>query len=100
MGQGRITYIGTWMDERGMAEAAKWMTSISDVKPAFGPVPQGVEVDPRYGADHTVFILVNVSHATQSIPLPNEMEDVLNGGTVHSFVLPNYGVAVLSESNR
>jgi beta-galactosidase len=100
VGKGRITYIGAWMDEQGMAEAARWMTSISNVKPAFGPVPKGVEVSPRYGGDHTVFVLVNVSQAPQSIPLPTKMEDVLNGGTVDSVTLPNYGVAVLSESNQ
>jgi hypothetical protein len=76
-----------------------WMTSISGVKPAFGYVPKGVEVSARYGADHTGFILVNVSHKTQSITLPNEMEDVLNGRIVRSVVLPNVGVAVLSETN-
>ena len=100
VGKGRITYIGSWMDEQGMAQAAAWMTSISNVQPAFGPVPRGVEVNPRYGGDHTVFVLVNVSQATQSIPLPTKMEDVLNGGTVQSVTLPNYGVAVLSESNQ
>jgi beta-galactosidase len=104
VGKGRITYIGAWMDEQGMAEAARWMTSISNVKPAFGPVPNGVEVGPRYGGDHTgdhtVFVLVNVSQATQSIPLPTKMEDVLNGGTVDAVTLPNYGVAVLSQPNQ
>jgi beta-galactosidase len=100
VGKGQITYIGAWLDEQGMAEAAKWMTSISNVKPAFGPVPKGVEVDPRFGDDHTVFILVNVSQATQTISLPTKMEDVLNGGTVQSVTLPNYGVAVLSEPNQ
>jgi beta-galactosidase len=100
VGKGRITYIGAWMDDVGMANAAAWMASISHVQPAFGPVPKGVEVDPRYGKDHTVFILVNVSKATQTVPLPAKMQDVLNGGPVHSVTLPNYGVAVLSESNK
>jgi beta-galactosidase len=100
VGKGRITYIGAWMDEAGMANAAAWMTSVSNVKPAFGPVPKGVEVDPRYGKDHTVFILVNLSKATQTIPLPSAMQDVLNGGTTQSVTLPNYGVAVLSEPNK
>lgn len=100
VGKGQITYIGAWLNEQGMAEGAKWMTLISNVKPAFGPVPKGVEVDPRFGDNHTVFILVNVSQATQTISLPTKMEDVLNGGTVQSVTLPNYGVAVLSEPNQ
>ncbi len=100
VGKGRITYIGAWMDDAGMEKAAAWMTSISHVKPAFGPVPKGVEVDPRYGKDHTIFILVNVSTASQTIALPAKMQDVLNGGTTQSVTLPNYGVAVLSESKK
>jgi beta-galactosidase len=100
VGKGRITYIGAWLDDVGMANAAAWMTSISHVQPAFGPVPKGVEVDPRYGKDHTVFILVNVSKATQTIPLPTKMNDVLDGGTTQSVILPAYGVAVLSGANK
>ncbi len=100
VGKGRITYIGAWMDDAGMANAATWMTNVSHVKPAFGPVPKGVEVDPRYGKDHTVFILVNISKTSQTIALPAKMQDVLHGGTTQSVTLPNYGVAVLSESNK
>ncbi|HUZ05071.1 MAG TPA: Beta-galactosidase C-terminal domain, partial [Acidobacteriaceae bacterium] len=100
VGKGRITYIGEWMDEAGMEKAAAWMTSISHVTPAFGPVPKGVEVDPRYGQDHTVFVLVNLSHTTQTIALPAKMQDVLHATTTRSVTLPNYGVAVLSESKQ
>ncbi len=100
VGKGRITYISAWMDEAGMEKAATWMTSISHVTPAFGPVPNGVEVDPRYGKNHTVFILVNLSHATQTIALPAKMQDVLNTTTTRSVTLPNYGVAVLSEAKQ
>ncbi len=100
VGKGRITYIGAWMDEAAMEKAAAWMTSISHVTPAFGPVPKGVEVDPRYGKDHTVFVLVNLSHATQTITLPAKMQDVLHATTTRSVTLPNYGVAVLSESRK
>ncbi|MGB8473383.1 MAG: beta-galactosidase [Candidatus Acidiferrum sp.] len=95
VGKGRITYIGAWLDDAGMAAAAKWMTDISGVKPAFGPVPDGVEVYPRYGARGTVFILVNFSKTEQSVSLPTTMNDVLEGGTKQSVTLPVYGVAVL-----
>ena len=74
-----------------------WM---SGVTPAFGPVPEGVEVDPRYGKDHTVFILVNLAKGTQIVPLPRSMQDVLHGGSVQSVNLPRYGVAVLSEAKK
>ena len=100
IGKGSITYVGVWMDDAGMAKLAQWMTNMSGVTPAFGPVPEGVEVDPRYGKDHTVFILVNLAKGTQIVPLPRSMQDVLNGGSVQSVNLPRYGVAVLSEAKK
>ncbi len=100
VGKGRITYIGAWMDDAGMAKAAEWMTTISHVTPAFGPVPKGVEVNARYGKDHTVFILVNLSGATQTLALPRRMRDVLHGESTNSVELANYGVAVLSTPTK
>ena len=100
VGKGRITYVGIWPDDHLMAAAAKWMAEVSGVKPALGPVPAGVEVDPRYAPDHTVYILVNFSQAEQTVSLPAEMEDVLNGGRKSSVSLPVYGVAVLAEQSR
>jgi beta-galactosidase len=94
-GKGRITYIGAWMDDTGMANAAKWMTDVSGVTPAFGLVPDGVEVSVRYGPRGPVFILINFSRTEQSITLPSEFEDVLVGGTPQALTLPIYGVAVL-----
>jgi beta-galactosidase len=100
VGKGRITYIGAWLDEAGMTAAAKWMTNISGVKPAMGPVPDGVEVYPRYGERGTVFILVNLTKMEQSFSLPSEMNDVLQGGTKNSVTLPIYGVAVLQAPRK
>jgi beta-galactosidase len=99
VGKGRITYIGAWLDPKTMAQAAKWMTTDSDVKPAFGPVPAGVEVSGRYGVHKTVFILINLSGAPQTIGLPSTMEDLLEGGTKQSVKLDKYGVAVLSAAH-
>ena len=98
VGNGRITYIGAWLDDAGMASAAKWMIAVSGVKPALGPVPDGVEVYPRYGDRGAVYILVNLSKAPQKISLPSQMQDVLEGGAKQSVTLPVYGVAVLSSS--
>jgi len=100
VGKGRITYIGAWMDDIGMANAAKWMAEVSGVKQAFGPVPEGVEVSARYGARGTVFILINFSKTEQSVPLSAEMADVLSGGPKTSVTLPVYGVAVLESVSR
>ena len=100
VGKGRITCIGAWLDDPGMVSAAKWMTAISGVKPAFGLVPDGVEVYPRYGEHTTVYILVNFSKSKQTVALSSQMEDVLEGGTKASVTLPLYGVAVLERSNH
>ena len=97
VGKGRITYIGAWMDD-SMNAAAKWMAEVSGVKPALGAVPDGVEVYPRYGVNGTVYILVNLSRAEQTVSLPSAMNDVLEGGSKHSIKLPVYGVAVLSQA--
>ena len=99
VGNGRITYIGAWLDPKTMAQAAKWMTDTSGVKRAFGPVPDGVEVSPRYGTHKTVFVLINFSAATQTIALPSTMEDVLEGGSKQSVTLDHYGVAVLAAAH-
>ncbi len=96
VGKGRITYIGAWLDPKTMAAAAKWMTETSGVKPAFGVVPAGVEVSPRYGPHSVVYVLINFSGAQQTIKLPSEMTDVLEGGSKRSVSLAQYGVAVLS----
>ena len=100
VGKGRITYIGAWMDEAAMSAAAKWMADISGVKLALGKVPDGVEVYPRYSERGTVYILVNLSKAAQTVSLPSVMNDVLEGGSKSSVSLPVYGVAVLSATTR
>ncbi len=97
VGNGRITYIGAWLDPKTMAEAAKWMTNSSGIKPAFGPVPAGVEASARYGPQGTVFVLINFSGAPQTISFPHEMTDVLEGGSERSVNLAKYSVAVLSS---
>jgi beta-galactosidase len=100
VGKGRITYIGAWLDDAGMSAAAKWMIDVSGVKPAMGPVPDGVEVYPRYSERGAVYILVNLSKLPQKISLPSQMEDVLEGGPKQSVTLPVYGVAVLDAADR
>jgi len=100
VGKGRITYIGVWLDDPGMSAAARWMTDISAVIPALGPVPDGIEVNRRTGEHGTVFILVNFARTEQSTLLPSEMTDVLDGGPKQIIVLPPYGVAVLQSSHR
>jgi len=98
VGKGRITYLGAWLDKKTMTEAANWMADVSNVNPALGPVPEGVEVYPRYGAKGAVYILVNFSKPPHTVKLPATMQDVLSGGSTQSVALPYYGVAVLASA--
>jgi beta-galactosidase len=100
VGKGSITYVGVWMDEAGMAKLADWMTQMSGVTPAIANVPADIEVDPRYGKDHTVFVLINWASTPQTVTLPATMQNILDGGSVQSVTLPQYGVAVLSEEKK
>src|SRR2546427_10912003 len=77
-----------------MKPADKRMTDVSGVKPALGPGRYGVEVYPRSSDANRVFILVNLSKGEQTVSLPSQMQDVLEGGTKNSVILPIYGVAV------
>jgi beta-galactosidase len=98
VGKGRITYIGAWLDSKTMTKAAAWMTDVSGVKAALGPMPDGVEVYPRYGDRGAVYVLVNFSKAAQNVKLPAKMQDVLNGGTTQAVTLPYLGVAVVAAA--
>jgi beta-galactosidase len=102
LGKGRITYIGAWFDDAGMAAAAEWMSETSGIKPALGPVPGSIEVYPRYGKkdgkNKIVYVLVSFAKGEETITLPAPMEDVLAGGTKRSVTLPRFGVAVLSAT--
>jgi beta-galactosidase len=95
VGKGRITYIGAWMDDTALLNAAKWMTETSSISAAFGPVPEGVDVYPREGAGKKVFILVNFAKTPQTVTLPSTMHSVLDDKDVSSLSLDRYGVAIL-----
>jgi beta-galactosidase len=84
-----------WLDDAGMTAAARWMTKVSGVNPALGPVPVGVEVYPRYGDGKVVNILVNFAKTAQTVSLPVEMRNILESETGRQLSLPQYGVAVL-----
>ena len=99
VGRGRITYIGAWLDDAAMAAAAKWMSEVSGVKPALGPVPDGIEVYPRYGENREVYVIVSFAKREETVTLPAAMVDVLAGGTKQTVSLPRYGVAVLSSTH-
>ena len=71
---------------------------VSGVKPALGPVPDGIEVDPRYGENKVVYVIVSFAKRDETVSLPVPMQDVLAGGTKQTVILPRFGVAVLSST--
>jgi beta-galactosidase len=97
-GKGRITYIGAVLDEKLMSAAADWMIRDSGVVPAFGPVPDGVEVCRRSAGGKQVFVLINFAPEKRSMKLPRPMKSVLSDVQENSLELPQYGVAVLADS--
>jgi beta-galactosidase len=96
-GKGRITYIGAWLEAPLMRAAAAWMLQASGVRPAFGPVPEGVEVSRRTGQGREVFVIVNHTRARQQVKLPRPMRAILGGvASVTELDLPPRGVEVLA----
>ena len=93
-GKGRITYIAGWFDDGLMRAAAGWMLRAGGVRPALGPVPEGVEVCRRTGSGKDVFILINHAKSPQHVTLPRPMQAILGGGTSAVVDLGPRGVEV------
>ncbi len=98
VGRGRVTYVGTWFDEKVMGSLGRWLVEVSGVQPAFGPVPDGVEVCRRVGEGREVLIIINHSQSEQSVALPRPMKDVLTEVPLaQSLDIPPLGVLVLVQ---
>jgi len=96
VGAGRITYVGAWLDDKTMDSLAAWIIQVSQVKPALGTVPEGVEVCRRSGQGKEIFIVINFTREPQTISLPRPMREALRGGnTASSLSLPPRDVGVL-----
>lgn len=99
VGKGRITYIGAYLDEASLQNAAKWMASTSSIAPAFGNVPEGVDVYIRSSPSKKIFIFVNFGKEEREIKLPSKMHSVLDNQDVNTIKLSTFGVAVV-QANR
>jgi beta-galactosidase len=101
VGNGSITYIGAWLDEKTMSAAAKWMVESSGIHPLSVNLPSGVDLYVRSSnsgsGQRTVWILINFGKDVATVSLPSQMTDVLGSGRVGSVKLEQYGVAVLSK---
>ena len=99
-GRGRITYIGTVLDDKLMQATAEWMSKASDVTLAFGAVPDGIEASRRVGPNGAMYVLINWSAEGQSVTLPHAMQSLLEQREVTQIQLPQYGVAILSDPSK
>jgi len=98
IGQGTLTYVGGLLDESLQLAAVAWMVELAGVSPAFGPVPDGVEVCRRAGQGREVFILLNHGETPVSVDLPRSLREVLGDRpSVRRIDLPVEGVAVLVD---
>jgi beta-galactosidase len=97
VGHGSITYIGAALDDASMRRAAEWMLKTSGVGPELPAVPDGVEVYRRAGADRNIFIFENLGPRAETVRLPHEMTNLLDGGKAPNFTLERYGVAVMED---
>jgi beta-galactosidase len=97
VGNGRITYIGAWLDAPAMMRAVDWMLADARVRPVSVNVPDGVEFSIRSDDRHEVWFFVNLSAGAQKITLPQPMTDVLHGGNTSQLSLERFEVAVLSS---
>jgi beta-galactosidase len=96
VGKGRMTYLGAVLDPVLMRSVLQWLSDDAEVKPEFGPLPQGVELCRRVAQDRVVYVFINHGAEQQEIALPNLMRDVLhNGSDIAKIVLEPQGVAVL-----
>jgi len=99
-GKGRITYIGAILDSNLMAAAAQWMVKTSEVTPAFGPVPDGIEVSRRVRQNSAVFVLINFEPEKKTVPLSHAMKSLLDQQEVKQVELERYGVSILLDSAK
>jgi beta-galactosidase len=96
-GKGRITYIGAILDDKLMSTAASRIVEQSGVTPAFGPVPDGVDVARRESAGKKIFVIVNFNREAERVELPHAMKALLGSVSGTSIELPPYGVAILFD---
>jgi beta-galactosidase len=99
-GRGRITYVGTVLDEQLEEALCEWIAKTSDVTPAFATVPDGIEVSRRVGPGGPIFVLINWNESPQSISLPHAMQSLLDQKQVTEVRMSHYGVAVLSDPGK
>jgi beta-galactosidase len=100
VGKGDITYIGAVFDGQLVAAIAEHIARDSGVKPVFGTVPDGVEVNRRIGPGKQIFVFINFSQQPRMITLPHAMKSLLENKQTDVFELPQYGVGLAMDQQQ
>lgn len=80
VGNGRITYLGGWLDRDLMKQVTQWALSQANVTTV--NLPEGVELCRRSAADRDVLIVVNHSDTDQTVHLPGLDRQTIAAGDV------------------
>lgn len=100
-GQGRAYYVGSSLEEKGLADLIQTLTRELDIAPALPGAPAGVEAVPRVSpAGETLLYVLNHNREGVDAPLPAGSYTDLISGKRHSdkLSLPGYGVAILAPA--
>jgi beta-galactosidase len=99
VGQGRITYIGAWLDQSLTATLFKNFLVQAKVPPPFIATPEAVELAERSGPSGSYFFLLNHSDTQHQVTLPSSMLDILHDQSITTVTLPPHGVSLLKETS-
>jgi beta-galactosidase len=98
-GQGRITYLGAWLDEPLTNNLFKYLAAQAGLPAPPIAVPQGVELAQRTGQAGTYLFLLNHTDVQQQVTLPQSMLDLLSDREVLTIALMPHGVSLLKEAS-
>ena len=99
VGNGRVTYVGAWLDAPSMARVVAWAAHQAGAKPLLASVPAGVEVAARQGAAGRITVAINWNDTPRTLALPVPARDTIDGHVKRTLSLPSHGVAVLSAAS-
>jgi beta-galactosidase len=98
---GRMSYLGAWLDDGLMAEVARWMTRLSGIGGHVANLPEGVEASARAGDGRELLLLVNHSAEARALTLPAAMTDQLTDQVVGpDVVMAGREVMVLAATKH
>lgn len=97
VGDGRITYVGAWLDNSLLNRLVHLWLQEKSIKPHIPEVPEDVEVCSRISGQRQVLILISHSYEKRTVRLPKLMSSVLDDGEeVSEAVLDPFCVLVVT----